>query len=90
MGTMLEVLNASSGRNTATADKFPNHVLTGTYGAGFTNTLMAKDLELYLHATEAQGTPTVLAPVMTSLWQRFAASDPGVDFTRIYPFIEGA
>ena len=36
MGTMLEVLNASSGRSVATTDKFPDHVLTGRYAAGFT------------------------------------------------------
>ncbi len=32
---MLDVLNASTGRNSATADKFPNRVLTGSYDAGF-------------------------------------------------------
>ena len=31
---MLDVLNASTGRNSATVDKFPNRVLTGTYDAG--------------------------------------------------------
>ena len=44
--TMLEVLNASSGQSSATTDKFPNHVLTGRYAAGFANSLMAKDLRL--------------------------------------------
>ena len=50
MATMLEVLNASSGRSAATADKFPNHVLTGRYASGFTNSLMVKDVQLYLRA----------------------------------------
>ena len=36
---MLDVLNASTGRNSATADKFPNRVLTGTYDAGFSTAL---------------------------------------------------
>ena len=44
MATMLEVLNGASGRSAATSDKFPNHVLTGRYASGFTNTLMAKDV----------------------------------------------
>ena len=48
MGTMVEVLNASSGQSAATSDKFPNHVLTGRYAAGFANSLMSKDLKLYL------------------------------------------
>ena len=45
MGTMIEVIDGSSGQSAATSDKFPNHVLTGRYGAGFANSLMAKDLQ---------------------------------------------
>ena len=48
LATMVEVLDASSGQSAATSDKFPNHVVTGRYAAGFANTLMAKDLALYL------------------------------------------
>ena len=88
MGTMLEVLNASSGQSAATSDKFPNHVVTGTYAAGFANSLMAKDVRLYLEAVETQEGPSVLGPVVTSVWERFAEEEPDVDFTRIYPFVE--
>ena len=89
MATMLEVLNASSGRNSATGDKFPHHVLTGRYAAGFTNSLMAKDVRLYLDAVADQGGPAVLGEVTTALWERFTAAEPGADFTRIYPFTRG-
>ncbi len=89
MGTMLEVIDASSGQSAATSDKFPNHVLNGRYAAGFANTLMAKDLKLYLGAVEAQGAPSVLGRVTESVWERFTAAEPGADFTRIYPFVEG-
>ena len=89
MGTMLEVIDASSGQSAATSDKFPNHVLTGRYAAGFANSLMAKDLKLYLGAVEALGAPSVLGRVTESVWGRFAHAEPGADFTRIYPFIEG-
>ncbi len=88
MGTMLEVIDASSGRSAATSDKFPNHVLTGRYAAGFANTLMAKDLKLYLGAVEALGAPSVLGRVTEAMWERFVAAEPGADFTRIYPFVE--
>ena len=54
MAVMLEVLNGSSGRSAATSDKFPNHVLTGRYASGFTNALMAKDVQLYLAAVADQ------------------------------------
>src|SRR5262245_64970760 len=39
---MLDVINAGSGRNTATEDKFPRLVLPGTFNLGFTNGLMKK------------------------------------------------
>ena len=42
---MLDVINAGSGRNTATEDKFPRRVLPGTFNLGFTSGLMLKDVE---------------------------------------------
>jgi 3-hydroxyisobutyrate dehydrogenase len=90
MATMLEVLNRASGRSAATTDKFPNHVLTGRYASGFTNTLMAKDVDLYLRAVEDRGTPASMAAVTVAVWERFAASEPGADFTRIAPFVGGS
>jgi len=90
MATMLEVLNASSGRSAATGDKFPNHVLTGKYAAGFTNSLMIKDLRLYLHAVEERDGPATVGAVTASIWEQFADAEPGADFTRIYPFVESS
>jgi 3-hydroxyisobutyrate dehydrogenase len=90
LSTMVEVLDASSGQSAATSDKFPNHVVTGRYAAGFANTLMAKDLGLYLGAVESQGAPALIGPVTAALWERFAHDDPGADFTRIYPYVEGS
>jgi 3-hydroxyisobutyrate dehydrogenase-like beta-hydroxyacid dehydrogenase len=87
MTTMLEVLNAASGSNTATSDKFPNHVVTGRYASGFANTLMDKDVQLYLRAVESRGGPSAVGTVVADVWHRFAADDAGADFTRIYPFV---
>ncbi len=89
MATMVEVLNASSGNNTATSDKFPNHVVTGRFASGFANSLMAKDVGLYLAAVEELGGPATIGEVTADIWSRFAAAEPGVDFTRIYPFLRG-
>jgi 3-hydroxyisobutyrate dehydrogenase len=90
MDTMLEVLNASSGQSSATIDKFPNHVLTGRYASGFANSLMAKDVQLYLRALEEHGRTASIGAVTASVWDRFAAADPGADFTRIFPFVESS
>ncbi len=87
LATMLEVLNGSSGRSAATSDKFPDHVVTGRYASGFANTLMAKDVRLYLDAVRARHGPDAVGAVTTAVWERFAAADPGVDFTRIHPFV---
>ncbi|PXY33331.1 NADPH nitroreductase [Prauserella coralliicola] len=88
--TMLTVLDSASGRNTATSDKFPNHVLTGRYASGFSNSLMTKDVQLYLNAVGEQGGPSSIGAVTAGVWERFADAEPGADFTRIYPFVEGS
>jgi 3-hydroxyisobutyrate dehydrogenase-like beta-hydroxyacid dehydrogenase len=87
MGTMLDVLNAGSGQSAATSDKFPNHVLTDRYAAGFTNLLMSKDLQLYLHEVRQQGGPSAVADLTGAVWARFAEAEPGADFTRIFPYV---
>ncbi len=90
MGTMLEVLNASSGQSAATLDKFPNHVLTERYASGFANNLMSKDVTRYLQAVEAAGAPSAVGALTASVWEKFAQDEPGTDFTRIYPFVAGS
>lgn len=86
MATLLEVLNASSGRSAASEDKFVNEVLTGRYSSGFANTLMAKDVALYLDAVVEQAAPSTVGRVTADVWRRFATVRPGVDFTAVYPF----
>ena len=43
---MIDVINAGTGRNTATEDKFPNIVMPRKFNLGFTNGLMMKDVKL--------------------------------------------
>jgi 3-hydroxyisobutyrate dehydrogenase-like beta-hydroxyacid dehydrogenase len=85
---MVEILNASSGQNTATADKFPNRIIPGKYDAGFTNTLLKKDLKLYLAGVQKSGTPRRLGENLVALWRDFHAAQPDADFTRIFPFVK--
>ena len=87
MSTMLEVLNVSSGQNTATSDKFPNRVLPETYDAEFLNTLYLKDISLYVENVAAAGTTDTISKNLLPIWQRFTAAEPGADFTRIFPFV---
>lgn len=58
VATMLDVLETSSGQSAATSDKFQQHVLTGSSSSGFANSLMAKDVRLYLHEAADQDSST--------------------------------
>ena len=89
MQTMLDVLNVSSGRNTATADKFPNRVITGTYDAGFRTQLMNKDVALFLESVAGVGTSDVVATAVGRVWAAANAAMPGSDFTEIWRFVSG-
>jgi hypothetical protein len=56
---MLEVLNAGSGRNSASQDKFPRAILPGTFDFGFATGLSYKDVRLCIDEAEALGVPMV-------------------------------
>jgi 3-hydroxyisobutyrate dehydrogenase-like beta-hydroxyacid dehydrogenase len=65
---MLDVINAGTGRNTATEDKFTKAILPGTFDLGFTAGLLLKDVNLFLAEREALGVPTdVIATVAKAL-----------------------
>jgi len=89
MNVMLDVLNASTGRNSATCDKFPNQVVTGAYATGFRTQLMTKDVELYLAAVRSAGTPDSVGAAVAATWQSCDAGMPGSDFSEIYRFVAG-
>ena len=88
--TMLDVINASSGQNTASRDKFPERVLTGTFDAGFKTALLAKDLKLYLENARAAGSPDGLGSLVAEFWAACDKALPDSDFTRFYEFIRDA
>ncbi len=88
MSMILDVVNASSGRNTATSDKFPNRVVTGTYDAGFSSAQFVKDLRLYHDAAAAIGAVCPISPTVSDVWQDLDAHEPSADITRIYTFVE--
>jgi 3-hydroxyisobutyrate dehydrogenase-like beta-hydroxyacid dehydrogenase len=64
---MLDVLNASSGRNSATQDKIPKHVLNRKFEFGFANALSFKDVRLCLDEAEALGVPMVVGAAVRQM-----------------------
>jgi 3-hydroxyisobutyrate dehydrogenase-like beta-hydroxyacid dehydrogenase len=86
---MIEVINAGSGRNSASQDKFPRAILPGTFDYGFTNGLMYKDVRLCLDEAEAMGVPMWVGSMVRQMFQ-FATNQQGADadFTTIVKCIE--
>lgn len=54
---LLEIINVSSGRNTATTHKIPNEVLTRRFQVGFANKLSHKDVTLCIEEAASMGIP---------------------------------
>jgi len=88
MKTMLEVLNVSTGKNSATLDKFPNRILTKSYDAAFRMSLMNKDLKLYLSEAISNDMPIKIAKVVKNYFQEGEKNLPLGDFTEIYKIIK--
>ncbi|MEM9442767.1 MAG: NAD(P)-dependent oxidoreductase [Pseudomonadota bacterium] len=87
MQTTLDVINRSTGQNTASRDKFPKRVVTESYDGGFAAAMMAKDVRLYLEEVEKAGSASPIATEIEALWSAFDAHSPGADFTRIFPYV---
>jgi 3-hydroxyisobutyrate dehydrogenase len=67
--TFLEVVNASSGVNFATLNRFP-HIIKGDYlEGGLTGRLMAKDIRLYLDHVARLGVPTFNGPACLAAFE---------------------
>jgi 3-hydroxyisobutyrate dehydrogenase len=86
LATMVDVVNVSTGRNSATSDKFPNRVLTGTYDTGFFTHLMAKDVRLFNSIAEQAGTQHTVSDAVEAIWDQVEAAMPGSDFSEIWKF----
>jgi 3-hydroxyisobutyrate dehydrogenase-like beta-hydroxyacid dehydrogenase len=85
----VEVINASSGRNSATQDKFPKAVLTGTFDLGFTTHLMTKDVRLALQEAEALGLAMDIGRAVGRAWAlAIEENGPDSDFTEIVKPLE--
>jgi 3-hydroxyisobutyrate dehydrogenase len=85
--TMLDVVNVSTGRNSATYDKFPNRVLTGTYDTGFHTRLMAKDVRLFNSVAAEAGTLHEVSDAVGAVWNACEDAMPASDFSEIWKYV---
>jgi 3-hydroxyisobutyrate dehydrogenase-like beta-hydroxyacid dehydrogenase len=86
---MLEIINKSTGRNSATQDKFPKSVLTRSFDFGFSTGMSYKDVNLCIDEAEAMGIPMFVG---SSVRQMFATTKAVYgeesDFTSLCRVIE--
>jgi 3-hydroxyisobutyrate dehydrogenase-like beta-hydroxyacid dehydrogenase len=85
---MCDIINAGSGRNSATQDKFPKSVLPGTFDFGFATGLSYKDVRLCLEEADAQGVPMIAGAAVFQMLgvtkARFGADSDFTSIARVY------
>lgn len=88
---MIDVINAGSGLNTASRDKFPRSVLPRSFDFGFATGLMVKDVRLALDEMKSLGLKMEVAEAVGRLWE-VVIRDEGAesDFTAAIKPIEKA
>jgi 3-hydroxyisobutyrate dehydrogenase-like beta-hydroxyacid dehydrogenase len=86
---LIDIINAGSGRNSATQDKFPRSILPGTFDFGFATGLSYKDVRLCVDEAEALGVPMVVgSAVRQMLAITNAKYGAASDFTCIAKVVE--
>ena len=86
---MIDVINAGSGRSTASEQKFPQSILPRTFNYGFTTGLMLKDVRLCAEEARSLGTPDEVMEAVLDQWE-ITNSEFGADsdFTAIVKMVE--
>jgi 3-hydroxyisobutyrate dehydrogenase-like beta-hydroxyacid dehydrogenase len=88
---MVDVINAGSGQNTASRDKFPRAILPRTFDFGFATGLMVKDVRLCIDEMKSLGLKMEVAEAVGRLWEVVIRDmGPESDFTSAIKPIEKA
>ena len=86
---IVDVINAGTGRNSATVDKIPRCVIPRTFNTGFAIGLLNKDIKLCLEEADALGVPMVVGAAVRQLIAITLASEgPDADMTEVVKPIE--
>lgn len=85
---LIDILNASSGRNNSTENKAKQFVLSGTYDAGFAMALMAKDVGIAADLAAGLGINLPGLTLMQDMWATASKQlGPAADHTEIDRYI---
>ena len=86
--TLINVINASTGRNNSTENKFAQFILNGKFNSGFALGLMAKDISLAMEVAQACDVPAELGQATLELWKKAEQAVGGTaDHTEIARFV---
>jgi 3-hydroxyisobutyrate dehydrogenase-like beta-hydroxyacid dehydrogenase len=86
---IIDVINAGTGKNSATEDKFPKYVLPRTFNLGFALALLNKDIRMCLEEADALGVPMVVGSAVRQLLSIAAADEgPNADMTDVVKSVE--
>jgi 3-hydroxyisobutyrate dehydrogenase len=87
---MVDILNASTGMNNSTQNKFHQYILSRAFNSGFSLDLMVKDLKTALEVAHATGSPAPFGEACVEAWtEAQRALGPGVDHTAVVRYWEG-
>jgi len=86
--TLIGVINASTGRNNSTENKFEQFILNEKFNSGFALGLMAKDITLAMEVAQAVNVPAELGRATLDLWKQAEKALGGAaDHTAIAKFV---
>lgn len=86
---MVDVINAGSGRNSATQDKIPRCVIPRNFTFGFALALLNKDIRLCMEEADAMGIPMIVGNAVRQLLTITLASEgQAADMTEIVKAVE--
>jgi 3-hydroxyisobutyrate dehydrogenase-like beta-hydroxyacid dehydrogenase len=86
---MIDVINAGSGRTTASDGKFPQAILPRTFNYGFATALMLKDVRLCVDEARGLDVPNAVMSTVLDQWETTNTEYGGdSDFTAIVKMIE--
>jgi 3-hydroxyisobutyrate dehydrogenase len=86
---IVDILNASTGRNNSTENKFKQHILSRSFASGFSLGLMAKDLRVAADLAAATSQASPLTRLCAELWSEAESKLGGTqDHTAIIKLLE--
>ena len=87
--TMVDIINASTGRSNSSEHKFPTFVLPRTFNSGFYLGLMAKDLRFAKALVDSVHTPNIFVDAISKLYDDAEAKlGPMADNIDIHRYLE--